>query len=107
MGTKILTALAVIAIASGPALAQPAPAPAAASNTASAASLFAAGYEVKVINDVSSDEQKAIWPNDPVNPYIMVTLQKGTSVAVCAMSMANWVSLNEATLASATLCKKN
>jgi hypothetical protein len=77
------------------------------SATVSAASLFAEGYEIKVITDVSSDEQKSIWPNDAINPYILITLQKGVSVAVCALSMANWVNLTDATLASPPLCKKH
>lgn len=75
--------------------------------TVSPASLLADGYEVKTINDMSNDEQKAIYPNDAVSPYIMVTLQKGNSVAVCSMSMANWVNLVDTSLANAGLCKKH
>ena len=75
--------------------------------TVSPGSLIADGYEVKLITDISSEEQKAMWPNDTVNPYIMITWQKGNSVAVCAFSMVNWVNLSDATLANATLCKKH
>ena len=107
MNTKFVALLALALIGSGPALAQPAaPAPAP-KPTVSLESLLQGGYEVKVITDVSSDEQKAIWPNDAVNPYIMVTLQKGASLAVCAMSMASWVGVADSTLANTSLCKKN
>ena len=88
-------------IAAGPAGAQ------AQSTTVSPASLLADGYEVKNITDISSEEQKTMWPNDAVSPYIMVTFQKGNSVAVCGVSMANWVGLVDTTLANATLCHKH
>jgi hypothetical protein len=89
---------AVVAFATQPALAQ--------SVAVSPGGLLTDGYEIKAINDVSSDEQKVIWPTSPVNPYIMITLQKGASVAVCTLSMANWISLADATLKNAALCTK-
>ena len=101
MKIKFTTLLVAASFVAAPALAQT---PKAAS--VSLASLLEGGYEVKVITDVSPDEQKSIWPNDTVNPYIMMTWQKGTSVAVCALSMSNWVNLADATLTNATLCKK-
>jgi hypothetical protein len=107
MNTKFVALLAAALFASGPALAQPAaPAPAP-KPTVSVESLLQGGYEVKVITDVSADEQKSIWPSDAVNPYIMVTLQKGGSLAVFAMSMVSWVNQSDSTLANASLCKKN
>ena len=75
--------------------------------TVSPGSLITDGYEVKLITDISADEQKTMWPNDTVNPYIMITWQKGASVAVCAFSMVNWINLSDATLSNATLCKKH
>ena len=107
MNTKIMALLSAALFASGPALAQPAaPAPAP-KPTVSLESLLSGGYEVKLVTDVSPDEQKVIWPNDTVSPYIMVTLQKGASLAVCAMTMASWLNLSDATLNNAGMCKKS
>lgn len=103
MAIKFTALLLAASIAAAPALAQT---PASKAVPVSIASLAADGYEVKVITDVSPDEQKIIWPNDAVNPYIIVTWQKGTSLATCAMSMASWLNLSDATLANANLCKK-
>jgi hypothetical protein len=112
MSSRIVALIAVAAFASGPAWAQ-APAPSAPVSpaapppgTVSPGSLLADGYEVKAITDISSDEQKVMWPNDTVSPYIMITLQKGNSVAVCGMSMVNWINLADTSLAAANLCKK-
>jgi hypothetical protein len=98
MRIKPLALFAVVAFTTQPVWAQ--------SVAVSPGSLLADGYEIKAINDVSSDEQKVIWPASPVNPYIMITLQKGVSVAVCALSMANWISIADATLKNAALCTK-
>jgi hypothetical protein len=106
MRSRILAWTALAALMGGPAWAQaqaPAPAPSA---TVSPGSLLADGYEVRAITDISSDEQKVMWPNDTVSPYVMITLQKGNSVAVCGMSMVNWINLTDTSLAAANLCKK-
>jgi hypothetical protein len=108
MNSRILAWTALAAFTGGPAWAQaqapvPTPAPSA---TVSPGSLLSDGYEVKAITDISSDEQKVMWPNDTVSPYVMITLQKGNSVAVCGMSMVNWINLTAASLAAANLCNK-
>jgi hypothetical protein len=84
----------------------PAAAAAATSPTVSVASLLADGFEVKALNDISNDEQKAIWPTSPVLPYLMITLQKGSSIAVCSMAVVNWISLPESSVTDKTLCHK-
>ena len=61
--------------------------------------LLSAGYRVASIIDVTDAEQKSIWPDESIEPYIMVTLQRSGSVAVCSLVMANWLSLSPKTLA--------
>ena len=100
MTIRILAWAALALIAAGSAGAQ------AQSTTVSPGSLIADGYEVKNITDITAEEQKTMWPNDAVAPYIMITFQKGNSIAVCGVQMANWVGLVDATLANATLCRK-
>jgi hypothetical protein len=99
MKIRILALAALAFAAVQPAWAQ--------STAVSPGSLIADGYEVKNITDITAEEQKTMWPNDAVAPYIMITFQKGNSVAVCGVQMANWVGLVDATLANATLCKKH
>src|SRR5271154_1454042 len=104
--TFVLALLAAATLAQG-ASAQPgsaaAPAP---TPTVSIASLLADGYEVRAVNDLSNDEQKAIWPSSPVSPYLMITLQKGPSIAVCSLSAAGWIGQSQATLTNTGLCRK-
>ena len=99
MKIKVLALAVLAALAAQNAVAQ--------TTTVSTQSLLADGYEIKSILDVSSDEQKIIYPNDAVSPYIMITLQKGPSVAVCTMAMSTWIALPDASLANATLCRKH
>lgn len=95
---------AIAALTTTPALAQ-APAPAApATPSVSIENLLAAGYEVKAITDLTDEEQKAIWPNDSTEPYIMVTFEKTGSVAVCTLAMVNWINLPESTLSDTARC---
>ena len=108
MRRNLWPALLAILFLAEPAWAQtPAatPAPAAAPG-ASLASLLAAGFEVKSVIDINNDDQKAIWPTSPVLPYLLITLQKGSSVAVCTMATANWINLSASTATNATLCHK-
>jgi hypothetical protein len=84
----------------------PPSAAAATSPTVSMASLLADGFEIKAVNDISNDEQKTIWPTSPVLPYLMITLEKGTSIAVCSMAVVNWFSLPESSVTDKTLCHK-
>lgn len=99
-----MTVGALAAFAAAPAFADTA-APAA-TPTAALGALLSDGYEVKSVLDVSADEQKAIWPNDATEPYVMITLQKGASVAVCGLQLVNWYTLNAATLSNATVCRQ-
>jgi hypothetical protein len=72
----------------------------------SISSLLTGGYEIKTIIDVSNDEQKVIWPTIPVSPTLMLTFQKGNSVAVCNIAMANWLTLADGSMTNQTLCNK-
>src|SRR5271167_3718381 len=95
MKTGLVILLGVVGLMAQPALAQ---APVGGTNT-SVSSLLAAGYEIKTILDISNDEQKAIWPNDTAAPYLLITLQRANSVAVCEIAMTSWVTLDGAALA--------
>lgn len=53
--------------------------------------LVAAGYEVKAVTDLTDDEQKQLWPKDSVSPFVMVTLEKQGGLAVCIVSMHDWI----------------
>jgi hypothetical protein len=81
--------------------------PALADGTVSIGSLLAGGYEVKTITDLPNDEQKAIWPDQTPSPYLMVTFQKGNSVAVCQLATANWINLADSSLTNQGLCHKH
>jgi hypothetical protein len=71
---------------------------------ASIESLLAAGYEIKAITALSDAAIKEIWPGQSLQSQLVVTLQKANSVAVCAIATGNWVSLADATMATANLC---
>lgn len=59
-------------------------------------SLLKAGFQIVSVIDLTNDEQKVLWPNDPAAPSIMLTLQKGTSVASCQLSMEAWINQDPA-----------
>jgi hypothetical protein len=76
----------------------------AASATASFDSLLAGGYEVKATVIVSEDTAKAIWP-DKQAPQLIVTLQKGTTIAVCEIAVSNWLSIVDTSMANVNNCE--
>jgi len=57
----------------------------------SLASLLKSGFQIVSIVDLTSEEQKTLWPSDAPSPYIMLTLQKGSSVAACSISISAWI----------------
>lgn len=92
-----------------PALAQtPATTPAAPATTlTSLDGLLASGYEVKAVIELSETAVKALVPaGQTVASQVIVTLQKGSSVATCEVYTANWIQLPDATVSSPTLCSK-
>jgi hypothetical protein len=76
----------------------------AASAAASFDSLLAGGYEVKATLIVTEDTAKVLWP-DKQPPQLVVTLQKGTTIAVCEIAVANWLSIADASMANANNCE--
>jgi hypothetical protein len=69
-------------------------------------SLRSNGYMITSVMDILSQEQTAMWPNDPATPYVMITLQKGTSTAVCSMDTYHFLSLDDATMKNVAICYK-
>ena len=67
-------------------------------------SLLANGYEVKVVSPLSAAATKEIWTGQDLAPQVIVTLQKGSSVAVCNLALSNWMYLTPATFASTDRC---
>ena len=89
-----------------PSSAQPAAAaPATPQSTqASFDSLRSNGYMITSVTDIPNEEQTAIWPNQQTLPYLMITLQKGASTAVCTMDTLHFLTLDDTTMKTATLC---
>lgn len=76
----------------------------AAEGTQSFKSLAADGYEIKAVSLVPMEI--AVRGNSTNNfDTAFVTMQKGTSVAVCYFGFGNWVSLNQSTLENGELCQ--
>ena len=67
-------------------------------------SLVAAGYEIKATTPVSDTAAKQIFATQNLAPQMLITLQKGNSVAVCDFAMVNWVVMDNTTMANATSC---
>jgi hypothetical protein len=86
-----------------PALAQPAPT----SVQATFDSLLAAGYEIKAITVMSDATAKEVFPGETITTSQMfITLQKGTSVAVCKNATVTWLTLADINMTDATRCYK-
>jgi hypothetical protein len=95
---SLLLGLAATALASGTALAADANHPEASFRT-----MVNQGYQVIATMYVPASEAKQIGMNG-ATPTTVVTLQKGTSVAVCAFSAQNWVFMADSDLESASGC---
>jgi hypothetical protein len=86
-----------------PALAQTAPA----TTQVSFDSILAAGYEIKAVTVMSDAATKEVFPSQTgLASQIFITLQKGTSVAVCENATSTWISLSSAQMTDATRCFK-
>ena len=105
-----LRALVVLGFAC---VAQPAFAQTAATNTptptstaTTADSLLAAGYVVRTVTTLSDAAIKEVFTTGgPFPSQVFVTLQKGTSVAVCEMATINWISLDSGNMTDASRCR--
>jgi hypothetical protein len=100
---KALICLGLASFIVQPALAQPAPT----SVQATFDSLLAAGYEIKAVTVMSDATAKEVFPGETITTsQIFITLQKGTSVAVCKNATAAWLSLADANMTDPTRCAK-
>lgn len=66
--------------------------------------LLSQGYEIKAANPLSAAATKEIWPDQTLPPQMIVSLQKGNSIAVCNMAVVSWMYLTAATFASTDRC---
>jgi hypothetical protein len=69
-------------------------------------SLLAAGYEVKAVTVLSDTAIKELWPNQTSQTELAITLQKGNSLAVCALSTLGWVTMANSSMTNAVVCSK-
>lgn len=74
-----------------------------AADQASVKSLLKEGYEIKSTVYVPVAEAKQVYA-DLDRGIIVVTLQKGPSVAVCDLNWGNWAALLKSTLENEELC---
>jgi hypothetical protein len=104
MNLRALMFLGFAGFIAQPALAQttPSTAPALTTTQVSVDSLLASGYEVKAVSVLSDAAIKEVFPT-VVPSQVFVTLQKGTSVAVCVMSTGSWI-IRDAIMTDATRC---
>jgi hypothetical protein len=85
-----------------PALAQQAPATD--PTAASVYGLMASGYEVKAVTTLSESAEKIIWAGATSAPQVVITLQKGSSLAICNLAAANWLILAGTSLTDTSRC---
>ena len=81
-------------------------APVAGANT-SLNQLLAAGYQVRAVNVLSDPVRQEIYKSTTVAPQVMVTLQKGASVAVCVAAAVNWMNQATVTRENKALCHRD
>jgi hypothetical protein len=88
-------------------LSQPALAQTPASTAATFDSLLQSGYEIKGVNFIPLAQANEIFgANAPKTAsQTMVTLQKGTSIAVCTVDSLNWALLADVAMTSAATCE--
>ena len=61
---------------------------------------------IVTVMDISGEEQKAIWPNDDIQPFYEIILQKGASTATCTLSMNAFINMKDATMQNNSYCTK-
>jgi hypothetical protein len=97
-----LMGVGLAALSPPPASAQPAPA----TTQATFDGVLAAGYEIKAVTVLSDTASKEVFGQAVTASQIFITLQKGTSVAVCENATSTWLSLADAQMTDATRCYK-
>ncbi len=107
MNLRALIVLGFAGFIAQPVFAQTAPSTATAPTTASATmdSLLASGYEVSAVNTLSDAAIKEVFTSQ-VPSQVFITLQKGTSVAVCEMATVSWLNVQDQLMTDATRCNK-
>jgi hypothetical protein len=102
MNLRALMFLGFAGFLAQPALAQQASA--ADTTHASITSLIGSGYEVKAVTMLSESAEKLLYPGTAPTGQVVVSLQKGSSLAVCGLAAANWLTLLNASLTDASRC---
>jgi hypothetical protein len=102
MTTRTLMLVGFAALVPQATLAQTAPT----SSQASVDSIMAQGYEIKAVTVLSDAAAKEVFGAAPSTSQIFITLQKGTSIAVCENATSTWLSLCDAQMTDATRCFK-
>ena len=70
-------------------------------------SILGAGYEIKAVTVMSDATTKEVYTGQAGLPsQVFITLQKGTSVAVCEGASSSWIWLSDAQMTDATRCFK-
>jgi hypothetical protein len=88
-------------------LAQAAPGATTTTTQVSIDSLLAAGYEVKAVTVLPDTALKEMYPDkSPPPSQVLITFQKGNSVAVCQTATARWDNISDDTMTNATNCSK-
>jgi hypothetical protein len=67
-------------------------------------SLVASGYEVKAVTILSESAEKLLYPGTAATGQVVVSFQKGTSLAVCGLAAANWLTLVDTSLSDPSRC---
>ena len=68
-------------------------------------SLLASGYEVKAVSVMSDAATKEVYAGQTgLLSQVFITLQRGSSVAVCETATSLWISLNNGNMTDATRC---
>jgi hypothetical protein len=62
------------------------------------------GYMIASVMDITPQEQTAMWPTTATGPYLMITLEKGASKAVCTMDTQHFLTLADVSMKNSTLC---
>jgi hypothetical protein len=107
---KVLAALAFAALVVPPAMAQKAPPPPSSkTSTSSLDGLIGAGYEIKSVTELSDKAVAKIFPapnNAAGQAAVLITLQKGTSIATCSIWTIDWTNLPDVVFTDANACVK-
>jgi hypothetical protein len=100
----VLILVGVAGMLSQPASAQTKPT----STVATFDSLLQSGYEIKAVNFIPLAQANEIFGASAPKTasQTMVTLQKGSSVAVCTLESGNWSILSDDAMTTANYCQK-